>query len=34
MNISPKGKLIVKYNSDDTKIGIIAQYDIFKRLVV
>ena len=34
MNISPERKLIVKYNNDDSKIGIIAQYDIFKRLVV
>ena len=34
MNISPERKLIVKYNNDDTKIGIIALYDIFKRLVV
>ena len=34
MNISPERKLIVKYNNDDSKIGIIALYDIFKRLVV
>ena len=34
MNISPERKLIVKYNNDDTKFGIIALYDIFKRLVV